>query len=167
MNGAKVKVIGMVLAAVLMAYVPGFNVMAAEATTESDVEVLHGELMNDIPETYYSVNENLRATTFTNAEIIAGFSSNGMLIEFITSTSKNASTIGVKNIVIQKKEWYGWKTVATAEGGGETDSSLTGYQVLYKGAEKGATYRVTCTHYANVDGYRELNATSGELVCDY
>lgn len=167
MNGARARIIGLVLAAVLMAYMPGLHVMAAESITENDVEVLQGELMDEIPKAYYSVNDNLRATTFTNAEIIAGFSSNGMLIEFVTSTSKNASTIGVKNIVIQKKEWYGWKTVATAEGGGETNSSLTGYQVLYKGAVKGATYRVTCTHYADVDGYRELDATSGDLVCDY
>lgn len=163
------RVLGFLFAAMTLVCMSGSQVFAAESIAEVDEKIvfLQGELAENISLEQGDVNENLRATTFINAGVAISCSSEGLLLEFVTSTNKEASTIGVKDIVIQKKVWYGWSTVAVAADGGEKNTSMSVYRVLYRDAVKGTTYRVTCNHYADVDGYRELADDTGEFVFTY
>lgn len=109
-----------------------------------------------------------RSTTFTNTAIDIRFESDGMHIVIHTGTSMTASVIGVKDIEIQKKGIFGiWSTVATSTGGEAYNISNCAASLTYTGAVEGETYRVTCTHYADVDGYRELYHETEGLTCAY
>lgn len=76
--------------------------------------------------------------------------------------------MGVKDIKIQKKTWYGgWTTVAISEGKEVSDRSIMGITILYSNAVKDATYRIKCIHYGDVNGYIEGENDSGEFVFTY
>ena len=55
-------------------------------------------------------------TTMTDCEIVLAFTLNGLEMTFSTSSFKVSSVIGVKDIKVQQKMWYGWKTVMTSDG---------------------------------------------------
>lgn len=107
------------------------------------------------------------ATSFTTMEIEISYNqSYGMSITIDTSVSGTASVIGAKDIEIQKKGLFGiWSTVATSSGDEAYNTSgciVSGY---FSGVEEGEYYRVTCVHYADVEGYREVYHESGEFKC--
>lgn len=91
----------------------------------------------------------------------------GMYIDITTGASGKASVIGVKDVKIQKKVWYGWSTVGTSEGGEIYDRTMMAVCITYTKAVKGETYRVTCVHYADVDGYLEGTNDTGAFVYTY
>lgn len=164
-----IKFTGLILAILMFVSAPGAQVLAAEYASDVQEGTLTIETAQNIdsPNVEVFTNGDLRATTFTDASIIISCSSEGLLAEFVTSTNKVATTIGVKDIVFQKKVWYGWTTVGTATGSEKTNTSLAGHWARYNEPEIGATYRVTCVHYADVDGYRELSNNTGEFVFTY
>ena len=53
-------------------------------------------------------------TTMFDCEIILAFTLEGLEMTFTTSCVDVASVIGVKDIKVQQKMWYGWKTVMTS-----------------------------------------------------
>ena len=83
-----------------------------------------------------------------------------MEIAFSTDCSQMATVIGVKDIVIKQRVWYGWKTVATSDGAYVTNVNMFLGETVFSNAIKGETYRITCTHYADADEYIEVH---GEL----
>ena len=92
-----------------------------------------------------------------------GVASNGVSVTFTTRCTGSASQIGVKNVVLQEKQGIGWKDIPISNHYG-TGREYTG-GVVYTGAQKGRTYRVSCTHYAIIDGHEyTLNSQTGELV---
>nr|WP_318683624.1 hypothetical protein [uncultured Acetatifactor sp.] len=94
-------------------------------------------------------------------------SDEGMLIEISIESNGVSSKIGVKDVRVQKKVWYGWSTVATASGCELTNVGTIGCSALYTGAVKGETYRILYTAYGDVDGYIERAGDSGEFVYTY
>lgn len=106
----------------------------------------------------------LYGTSFSETEITVTSSSEGMVVEFYVQMNKIASLVGIKDIKIQKKSFLTWKTVATADGGEDTNCGGLGCRLLYRDAEKGSTYRVICTFYGDTDGYRELEKQSNSFV---
>lgn len=91
-----------------------------------------------------------------------------MHIDISTGVVGTASVLGVKDIKIWKKTWYGgWDLVATSSGGESYNRTLTGVSILYANAVKGATYKITCVHYGNVDGYIEGENDSGAFVFNF
>lgn len=107
-------------------------------------------------------------TTMVNCDINVVSDSEGMHIGILTGVIGMASVLGVKDIKIQKKNWLGfWETVATSSGGEVSDCSSMSVKILYKNAEKDATYRILCIHYGDVDGYHELEHDSGSFVHTY
>lgn len=158
-------VLSLALTAVFLACVPCTEVAAAEtsAVAMDKVEVLEATVY-ELPE-----NENYPSlkTTLAQCFINVMSSSDGMLVEIATGATDVASVIGVKDIKIQKKVWYGWSTVAVSSGGESENVSRMACSVLYTGAVKGETYRVTCVHYADVDGYEEGENNTGEFVFTY
>lgn len=148
--------LSMVLAAVLLMGTPVLEVNAAsgDGSLDQRVEVLEAEvsvLGTDAPVT---------RTMITNDAIVFGTDSQGMVITIVTATSQKASVIGVKDVKIYKKVWYGWKEVATSSGGEALDCVSMCVTIHYNNAEKGETYKVICVHYGDVDGYDEYEHES-------
>jgi len=80
---------------------------------------------------------------------------------FSTSSFKESSVIGVKDIKVQQKMWYGWKTVMTSDGAENYNEDIFMGELTYPDAVNGKTYRVTCVHYANYDVYEEVENDTG------
>lgn len=106
------------------------------------------------------------ATVFDEASVSVVYDRQGMHIDICTTMNGVASVVGVKDIEIQRKTWYGWTTVATASGGESRNVTTCVCTLHYHGTVAGESYRVVRTHYGNVDGYRELQAETGPLYCD-
>ena len=98
-------------------------------------------------------------------EIEVGIASNGLSISFDTTATQKADEIGVKNAVLQEKNWYGgWKDIPMSNYYTNNSSWYSG-KLVYTGATKGTTYRVKCTHYAKFGSTElTLNNTSSEIV---
>ena len=164
------RILGMVTAAALLAGVPGMNSLTvrAESMTDAedvvDVEVLEATVIEDA-----ELPSGVTPYTMLASCIISvSGDTAGMHISVITGAVGTASVIGVKDVRIQKKGWFGtWTTVATCSGTESYDRGTTGIDILYPNAEKGATYRILCVHYADVDGYTEGEGNSGEFVFTY
>lgn len=100
-------------------------------------------------------------TTMANCEIVLAFTTNGLEMTFSTSSLLMSSVIGVKDIKVQQKMWYGWKTVFTSDGAENYNEDVFMGAVTYPDAVVGKTYRVTCVHYANYDVYEEVENDTG------
>ena len=108
-----------------------------------------------------------RSTTFIDTTIDMAYSAEGMRVEIHTDMNMTASVVGVKDIKIQKKGFWGWTTVATSTGGEAYNVGGCVVTLTYTGIEYGEIYRVTCTHYGNVDEYRELYHETEGFTCIY
>ena len=107
-------------------------------------------------------------TTLVNCQIIMACSANeGLVMTFTTSCVGVAKVIGVKDIKVQQKMWYGWKTVLVSDGAESTDRASFAADLTYAGAIKDQTYRVICTHYADYDGYEESVNDTGAFKFTY
>lgn len=107
-------------------------------------------------------------TTLFDCEIIMAFSADeGLVMTFTTSCAGVAKVIGVKDIKVQQKMWYGWKTVLVSDGAESVDRGSFGANLTYPDAIKDKTYRVICTHYADYDGYEEAVNDTGAFKFTY
>lgn len=107
-------------------------------------------------------------TTLVNCQIIMAFSADeGLVMTFTTSCVGVAKVIGVKDIKVQQKMWYGWKTVLVSDGAESADRGSFGANLTYSDAIKDKTYRVICTHYADYDGYEEAVNDTGAFKFTY
>nr|WP_296487793.1 hypothetical protein [uncultured Acetatifactor sp.] len=172
----KVKKVGQrflsVLVTVLLSVeISGFISMAAETGAlensleqYQEVAVLEAIVVEDM-----DVSSEIDPYTMLASCIISvGEESDGMHIGISTGTVGTASVLGVKDVKIWKKTWYGgWDLVATSKGGESYNRSNMGVSIVYPGAVKGATYKITCVHYGNVNGYTEGENDSGEFVYDF
>ena len=104
-------------------------------------------------------------TTLFDCEIIMAFSADeGLVMTFTTSCVGVAK---VKDIKVQQKMWYGWKTVLVSDGAESADRGSFGANLTYSDAIKDKTYRVICTHYADYDGYEEAVNDTGAFKFTY
>ena len=107
-------------------------------------------------------------TTLFDCEIIMAFSADeGLVMTFTTSCVGVAKVIGVKDIKVQQKMWYGWKTVLVSDGAESVDRASFAADLTYPDAIKDKTYRVICTHYADYDGYEEAVNDTGAFKFTY
>ncbi|MBQ2804138.1 MAG: hypothetical protein IJF07_09605 [Lachnospiraceae bacterium] len=160
-----IKVLCLFLVVMFGVMTPQIEVNAEESNMTESVEYLE-TVATTSASSAQAVNSSIR-TMLVNCLMNIVCDSDGMLIEMNTDTVSQASVIGVKDIKIEKKVWYGWKTVAVADGAEDTNTNSFLCHVVYANAEVGETYRVTCTHYADVDGYTEAVHQSGEFVFTY
>lgn len=88
----------------------------------------------------------------------------GVGVEVYTNFTTTADEIGVKDVVLQEKTWYGWKDIKINDGS-RKNSSLFSASTTYTGAEKGKTYRAKCTHYAVYKGETQtITSQTAEMV---
>ena len=106
-------------------------------------------------------------TTLLDCEIIMSFSTDGLNLRFTTGCMDVASVIGVKDIKVQQKMWYGWKTVCMSDGAENQDKAMAIVSFTYPDAVKDRTYRVLATHYADYDGYEEVVNDTGAFKFTY
>ncbi len=157
------KITSLLLSAIMLSTLFINVAFAAENSEETDVVALEAVVQEYTP----NVNSAARSTTFADATVDVQFSSSGMSITISTSMTMIASVVGVKDIEIQLKNGNDWVTVATSTGGELYDTLGTAVTLLYTGAIYGEYYRVVCTHYGDVDGYRELYHETGSMRCIY
>ena len=142
------------IVALVLALIFAFSVPAQEAHAE---------------EAYLNSISDVRPiTTMLDCEIIMAFKMDeGLCMTFTTSCIGAAKVIGVKDIKVQQKMWYGWKTVLTSDGAESYDSAIFAADLKYADAIKDRTYRVICTHYADLDGYEEAVNDTGAFKFTY
>lgn len=165
------RAVGILLSVVCLIQSPLLEVSAAEQSLQTEgVEVLES-YVSELPEGFFEHSQNTRAA-FSDCTIVIGFKSDGMHITCFTGTNATVPVVGVKDIRVEQKVWYGWKLVAVASGGQDTDTNGLGVSVVYENAVKGETYRVSCVHYADlvydgVESYVEGSNSTGEFVFTY
>lgn len=157
------KIVAFIMALAFAASVPVQGVQAEILHTD---DVLTSEITEVNQETSdaYSIRP---ITTMYDCDITMAFKTDGLVMDFTTSCLGTASVIGVKDIKVQQKMWYGWKTVLSSSGAENQNESVFACSLIYSEAVKGKTYRVTCTHYANVDIYEEMPNDTGAFKFTY
>lgn len=166
------KLIGMILSVFFFINIPLLEVNAAELNSSANEGVEMMEcFVGEVPEQYFNQSMNARAV-FADCLISVGFGSTGMDIEIFTGTNDIVPVVGVKDIRVEQKMWYGWKLVAVSSGAELPDTNGIAVNVVFKGAIKDKTYRVTCIHYADmvyddVEEYVEGVGNTGEFVFTY
>lgn len=100
-------------------------------------------------------------TTISGCNITYNCEADGLRGSLTASTTQTASEIGFKDLEVQEKVWYGWKTVGQdLEGLTATNTDSLNASYYFASAENDTKYRVKCTFFANVDGYVEEEKVS-------
>ena len=156
-------IVAFLLALLFAVNAPAQEVQAEEYNENTTLTVV---VANKTPE--YDPYGVQPLTTLFNCQIIMAFRADeGLCMTFTTSSAGPAKVIGVKDIKVQQKVWYGWKTVLVSDGTELYDSSIFAADLTYSGAIKDQTYRVICTHYADYDGYEESVNDTGAFKFTY
>lgn len=137
-------------------------VLAAE-----DLDIVELEASVSAINSQFGLYVQPRSTTFIDTTILIAFNENGMDVVIYTDVGATASVVGVKDIKVQKKGLFGWTTVATSAGAETYNVGGCTVSFTYTGAEYEEIYRVTCTHYGQVDEYRELYHETEGFTCIY
>lgn len=163
------KMMGLTLAAVFLLCVPCSQVQAASG--DSDGEIITEDDAVELEITVYETEDlagrPMPCTMLCDCFILIGCSEDGLSLDFSTGANQTASVLGVKDIKIQKKVWYGWNTVAKCAGYEVHDRASSGATIIYTDAKFGATYRVSCIHYGTVDEYGEVENVTDPFVFEY
>lgn len=166
------KIVGLMLSVVFLVNAPLLEASAAEQSlpSEEEVEVMECSV-SELPEGYFDYLQNTRSV-LTDCTIVIGFGSDGMKISIYTGTTGTVPVVGVKDIKVEQKVWYGWKVVAVSNGAELKDVDGISVSVTFTGAVKDETYRVSCVHYADlvydgVEDYVEGYNNTGEFVFTY
>ncbi len=165
------KILCVMAIVTLIGETTGFTSMAAgvdglpeKLDVNTEVEVLEAKIIEDV-----DLSAGISPYTMLASCIIgARGASDGLHIDITTGTVGTASVLGVKDVKIYKKTWYGgWDLVAVSSGGESYNRVSMGINILYENAVKDATYKITCIHYGNVNGYIEGENDSGPFVFTY
>lgn len=132
-----------------------------EARLVSEYQELEGDNvaygLYDIPDI-----SGARAATLTNCSIGISVNANGVYGSIKTGSTVKASEIGISNIKVEKYVNGSWTLVGTAPGGSVKNDNVCAMEVSTNYAEKGVQYRISCTHYAILEGVRhEINNVTG------
>lgn len=117
-----------------------------------------GQGIYDIPQM-----TGIKAATLTGCTIGISVDANGVKGSINTGSTVMASKIGVEDIRVEKYVNGKWTLVGTNSGGYATNDDLYGINISTSSAQKGVQYRISCVHYANLNGVRHelFNVTNG------
>lgn len=118
--------------------------------------VAHG--IYDIPDV-----DGARAAMLSGCSIGISVNAEGVRGSIKTGSTVKASEIGIENIRVEKYVNGKWELVGTHPGGYETNDDVCAMNVRTYSADKGVEYRMSCTHYAILEGKRHeiKNVTNG------
>lgn len=141
-------------------------IVHAEENTEELIISEYKELAGDnIEYGIYDLPDDMdaKAATLANCSIGISVSASGVEGSIKTGSTVTASKIGVKNIRIEKLVNGKWTLVGTHSGDYTTNDNAHGMNVYTSSAQKGVQYRISCTHYAVLNGvtHELYNVTDG------
>ncbi len=132
------------------------------AITLSEYAELNGD---NVGHGMYDVSdsEGARAAMLTNCSLGITVNANGVKASVTTGSTVQASKIGVRNVVIEKYVNGKWEFVGSHPGGYTTNNNYYVASISTGSANKGVLYRISCTHYAVLDGKEHAlnNVTNG------
>ena len=145
---------------VFVSYAAGTN----ETEESVEVEVLEAQIIEGA-EWASGISPH---TMLINCKVVVGRESDGMHIDITVGTTEKASVLGVKDIKIWKKNSKGkWDLVATSKGGASYNCSIGGVSITYANAVVGATYKISCVHYGDVDGWEEFASETSDFIYNF
>ena len=159
---AKKKRLLAVLCGVIMICNSGLGMVAhAQENVETLMIGPYQELTGDnIGHGIYDIPDNrgAKAATLTDCTIGISVDASGVQGSITTGSTVTASKIGVENIKVEKYVNGKWTLVGTNSGGYTTNDNDYAISVWTNSAEPNVYYRISCTHYAYLNGVRhELN----------
>lgn len=162
----KVKKLLAVLCGVVMLCSSGMGLVAhAEEIMEVVPVSEYHELAGDnVAHGLYDIPDisGARAATLANCSIGISVNANGVKGSIRTGSTVQASEIGISNIRLEKYVNGKWTLVASHSGGSKNNDNVYAMDVSTSYAEKGVEYRISCTHYAILEGVRhEINNVTG------
>lgn len=110
-----------------------------------------------------SGDKGARAATLTSCSLGITVNANGVRASVTTGSTVQASKIGVRDVVIEKYVNGKWEFVASHSGGYVTNHDYYVASISTGSADKGVLYRISCTHYAVLNGVERTlyNVTDG------
>lgn len=133
----KVNMLATLLVIAFAINIPGIESFAKENVTDGASNVVVTVANKEMGYNSLGVQP---LTTMFDCEIIMAFTLNGLEMDFTTSCVDIASVIGVKDIKVQQKMWYGWKTVMTSNGAENQNDAVFCTSLTYPDAVNGKTY---------------------------
>lgn len=108
-------------------------------------------------------NGGEKAATLTDCTIGISVGADGVKGSITTGSTVTASEIGAINIRVEKYVNGKWTLVGSHSGDCTTNINWFGMNVSTSSAQKGVQYRISCTHYAILNGVRHelYNVTNG------
>lgn len=118
--------------------------------------VAHG--IYDIPDV-----SGARAAMLTGCTIGISVNANGVKGSIKTGSTVQASEIGIENIRLEAYVDGKWTLMGSHPGGSKKNDDVYAMNVSTTTAQKGVQYRISCTHYAILNGVRHAvyNVTDG------
>lgn len=168
MKKSKKKILCLLLAGIML-----FGMTSTTAFAEADaVEVFDVVTTTGTGDTSdWSYGGNNSISTYASTPMITKVFLGGVAVKggfSLTAsvwTNETATSIGVKDILVQKQTSAGWINVASSSGGSVTDASTYSCSGLVTSLEAGQTYRITATHYATLsNGYTQVPHISDSFV---
>lgn len=163
------KILCFLLVAVFLFGMTAVTASAEEGTITFDVvETAEptADEVHDIEGIYnFTANGDARIGMITAVELKGDVKSDGLHITIYTKANETATTIGVKDVIVQKKVSFGWQNVATSAGSAASNSSIYSGSAVVAGLEPGETYRIICIHYAYLsNGYTQVPNQTNEFI---
>lgn len=103
-----------------------------------------------------------KAAMLTGCTIGISVSADGVRGSIKTGSTVTASEIGISDIRVEKYVNGSWTLVGTSPGGSIQNDNACVMNVSTNSADRGVEYRISCTHYAILNGVRhELHNVTG------
>ncbi|MCI8736296.1 MAG: hypothetical protein HFI11_04820 [Lachnospiraceae bacterium] len=163
----KIRRLIAVLCGVIMICNSGMGIVAhAQENVETLILCEYQKLIgNNVGHGIYDIPDNRdeKAATLTSCTIGISVDATGVQGSITTGSTVTASKIGVENIRVEKYVNGKWILVGTHDGGYTTNKLDYAMNVTTSSAQKGVQYRISCTHYAILNGVRHelFNVTNG------
>lgn len=133
-----------------------------EVLTLGEYEVLSGD---NIGYGIYDISgdKGVRAAMLNDCTLGISVNANGVRASVTTGSTVQASKIGVRDVVIEKYVNGKWEFAGSHPGGYVTNKDYYAANISTGSADKGVKYRISCTHYAVLNGVEHAlsNVTNG------
>lgn len=163
----KMKRLIAVLCGIIMICNSGMGIIAnAQENVETLIVGPYRELTgNNVGHGIYDIPDGRgeKAAILTGCTIGISVDASGVQGSITTGSTVTASRIGAENIRVEKYVNGNWVLVGSHSGDSATNTNLFGMNVYTSSAQKGVLYRISCTHYAYLNGVRHEinNVTNG------
>lgn len=143
----------------------GLTAHAEEIVRANIVSEYHEPEGSNVAHGIYDIPDfsGAKAATLTGCTIGISVNANGVRGSIKTGSTVQASEIGIKDIKVEKYVDGTWTLVGSHPGGSIKNDNACAMNVSTSSAQKGVLYRISCTHYAILEGVRHelYNVTDG------